>query len=354
MRVALVCPYSLSVVGGVQTQVRGLASTLRAEGCEVTVVAPSDDPGAAEPATVIVGRSIGIRANGSVAPISPLPGAWRRTLREIRTADVVHVHEPFVPGPSLATLLQSKVPVVGTFHQSGFAWPYRLAAPLVRMLGRRISAPVAVSEAAAEMVRGPLSRVPEILWNGVEIPDAVEGHPTTGSTIAFVGRHEERKGLGVLLEAMASLGPDVRLWVMGTGPLTDELRSRHKDDSRIEWLGRVSDAERDRRLAGADIYCAPNLGGESFGLVLAEAMAAGAAVVASDIAAFRAVARPEHGEGKLFPAGNPQELASVIRTLLADHAARESLRAAGRRRAEELSMRRLARRYREIYERVAD
>lgn len=355
MRVALVCPYSLSVHGGVQSQVRALASALRRLDTDVTVLAPGE-PDAADGGTTVVGRTIGVRVNGSVAPISPWPAAWRRTLREIRTGDydIVHVHEPFVPGPALATVIGSPVPVVGTFHQSGWGWPYRLGSPLVRLLGRRLAACVAVSEAAAEMVRRPLARDVEVLWNGVDVPggQADTLRDKDGPVIAFVGRHETRKGLEILLRAMDHLGPEVHLWVMGEGPLTTELKSAYTDD-RIQWLGRPDDTARGSRLHTADVYCAPNLGGESFGLVLAEAMAAGAPVVASDLDAFRAVARPERGEAILAPPGDPIALADALRKVLDDEPLRRRMRKAGHARASELSLDRLASRYLDIYRRVA-
>jgi len=279
----------------------------------------------------------------------------------VEAADVVHVHEPFVPGPSLACLFQT-VPVVGTFHQSGFAWPYTVASPVARWLGRRIAAPVAVSEAAAAMVRRPLGRPVEVLWNGVSSPGPVEPIEARRPTISFLGRHEERKGLGVLLGALSKLdqtgegqtgeGQDVEVWVMGEGPLTAQLQDRFADDRRIEWLGKVDDAERDRRLAASDIYCAPNLGGESFGVVLLEAMRFGTPVVASDIPAFRAVARPERSEGQLFPPGDEAALAGVLQRLLSDDDHRARIGAAGAERAAELSMEQLAQRYDEIFNRV--
>ncbi|MBW3536265.1 MAG: glycosyltransferase family 4 protein [Actinobacteria bacterium] len=352
MRVALICPYSLSVFGGVQTQVKGLHRALSRAGHETVVLAPTDEPVEGD-GVVAVGRSIGIRANGSVAPISPWPSSWMRTLAEIREGrfDVVHVHEPFVPGPSLATVLRSPVPVVGTFHQSGWAWPYAATFPIVRLVGRRLSRCVAVSESAAAMVRGPLGRDVEVLWNGVELANAVADIKWVkeGPTIAFVSRHETRKGLEVLLRAMAHLAPDVRLWVMGEGPLTDDLKRAYGSDPRISWLGRPANLMRDSRLRQADVYCAPNLGGESFGLVLAEAMAVGAPVVASDLDAFRAVARPELDEAVLVPPGDPLALASALRKVLADAALRERMRTAGLARAAELSMDRLADRYLELY-----
>ena len=354
MRVALICPYSLSVHGGVQSQVRALGSALRRLDLEVTVLAPGE-PDAGDADTKVVGRTIGIRANGSVAPISPWPATWKRTLREIREGgfDVVHVHEPFVPGPALAAVIGSPAPVVGTFHQSGWSWPYRLGSPVVRMLARRLAASVAVSESAAAMVRGPLGRDVEVLWNGVATPNALVSilWHKPGPVIVFVGRHETRKGLEVLLRAMDHLGPEVHLWVVGEGPLTDGLKAAYTDE-RIEWLGRPDDALRWSRLHQADVYCAPNLGGESFGLVLAEAMAAGAPVVASDLDAFRAVARPEHDEAVLVPPGDSVALAGALREVLGDESRRERMKRAGHARARELSIDRLAGRYVDIYRRV--
>lgn len=352
----MVCPYSLSVFGGVQSQVLSLASALRDMGVDTTVLAPGNDESAA-PGVKLVGRSIGIRANGSVAPISPWPSSWKRTLREVREGsfDVVHVHEPFVPGPSLAVVVGSAQPVVGTFHQSGWRWPYRLTLPIVRILGRRLAVAVAVSESAAAMVRHPLGRDVEVLWNGVPIPATPMPRARRADsrpTIVFVGRHEARKGLEVLLQAMAYLDADVRLCVVGEGPLTAELKSAYQDD-RIEWLGRVDDAERVRRLHEADVYCAPNLGGESFGLVLAEAMACDAPVVASDLEAFRAVGRPDRDEAVLVKPSDPVALADGLNRVLTDRALRLRLSAAGRRRAEELSIDHLAARYLELYQRAA-
>jgi phosphatidylinositol alpha-mannosyltransferase len=339
----------------VQSQVLALASALRELDVDAGVFAPGNEP-AAKAGVTIVGRSVGIRANGSVAPISPWPSTWKRTVREIRDGsfDVVHVHEPFVPGPALAAVLGSAVPIVGTFHQSGWKWPYQLTLPLVRLLGRRLAITVAVSESAAAMVRRPLGRDVEVLWNGVDIPeDVVPRRPGDGpSTIVFVGRHETRKGLEVLLRAMAHLGRDVRLSVIGEGPLTEELQSSYRDD-RIEWLGRVGESERVARLRQADVFCAPNLGGESFGLVLAEAMACAAPVVASDLDAFRAVARPERDEAILVPPGDPTALAEGLGRALADSSLRQTLSEAGRRRAEELSIGRLASRYVELYQGAA-
>jgi phosphatidylinositol alpha-mannosyltransferase len=187
------------------------------------------------------------------------------------------------------------------------------------------------------------------VFNGIEVERFAKATPwpTEGPTILYVGRHEPRKGLAVLLEAMAALPPDVRLWVTSDGPDTAKLRARY-DDPRVEWLGRVDDEERNRRLKGADVFCAPSLHGESFGVVLLEAMAASTPVVASDLPGYRNVARPG-AEGLLVPPGDPAALAAALRQVLTDTQRAAHLVEGGDRRAEELSMDRLAERYLSIY-----
>jgi phosphatidylinositol alpha-mannosyltransferase len=165
--------------------------------------------------------------------------------------------------------------------------------------------------------------------------------------VFFVGRHEPRKGLDVLLEAFPLLPNDVRLWVAGDGPQTADLRAQHKDP-RIEWLGRIDDAEKAARLRGADVFCAPSLRGESFGVVLLEGMAAQTPVVASDLPGYRNVARSGK-DAILVPPGDRQALADALRGVLDDSRCAESLVTSGQQRAEEFSMGNLARRYTELY-----
>ncbi|HEY9555646.1 MAG TPA: glycosyltransferase family 4 protein, partial [Acidimicrobiales bacterium] len=174
-------------------------------------------------------------------------------------------------------------------------------------------------------------------------------HPTDGPTIFFLGRHEPRKGLEVLLAALADLPDDVRVWVGGDGPQSAELRARYGHDQRIEWLGRISDDERAARMRGCTVYCSPSVRGESFGMVLLEAMAAGCALVASDLDGHRNVAT-DGVDALLTPVGEPAALAKAIRRVLDDDELRRALVAGGRRRADVLSMGRLADRYVEIYE----
>src|SRR5690606_5406521 len=173
--------------------------------------------------------------------------------------------------------------------------------------------------------------------------------PTDRPTIFFLGRHEPRKGLDVLLEALRDLPADIRVWVGGEGPQTEELKARHAGDERIEWLGRISDAEREARMRGCTVYCSPSIRGESFGMVLLEAMAAGCALVASDLDGHRNVAT-DGVDALLAPVGDAAALAKAICRVLEDEDLRADLIASGRRRAEELSMDRLAVRYVEIYQ----
>jgi phosphatidylinositol alpha-mannosyltransferase len=175
--------------------------------------------------------------------------------------------------------------------------------------------------------------------------------PTDGPTVLFVGRHEPRKGLAVLLEAMASMPAGVRLWVGSDGPETETLRTTFAGDNRIEWLGRLTEDEKASRLRGADVFCAPSLRGESFGVVLLEAMAAQTPIVAADIAGYRNAAR-NGVEGLLVPPGDPVALAEGLCRVLDDSRLASELVAAGELRAEEYSMDRLADIYVDIYGRV--
>ena len=194
----------------------------------------------------------------------------------------------------MTALVVHPAPIVATFHAAGGSKSYELLAPLIRWWGAgAVSHAVVVSEDALQLVRTAVPDAEyELLYNGIELHRyrSAEPWPTDGPTIFFCGRHEERKGLDVLLRAMPQLGADVRLWVAGSGPDSERLRTTYGDDARIEWLGQVSDEEKFRRLRGADVFCAPSLRGESFGVVLIEAMAAGATVVASALDGYRNVA----------------------------------------------------------------
>ena len=205
---------------------------------------------------------------------------------------------------------------------------------------------MAVSKDAAELVHRYIGGDYEILYNGVEL-DAYRtapAHPTTGPTIFFCGRHEERKGLDILLKAVEQLGADVRVWVGSTGPDTARLQARFAADTRIEWLGRLTDADKVARLRGADVFCAPSLYGESFGVVLIEAMAANTAIVASGLDGYRNVATDDV-DAILVEPGDVDALALALKRVLYEPGLTSRLQQAGSRRAEDFSMTALAKRY---------
>jgi phosphatidylinositol alpha-mannosyltransferase len=352
MRIGLVCPYSLTIPGGVQGQVLGLARTLREQGHDTRVLAPCDGPppdGAVTP----LGASIPFASNGSVAPLALDVPCALRTVRALRDEafDVVHLHEPLCPGPTLTALLAADAPLVGTFHRAGASRSYRAFSPLARRFVERLAVRVVVSEDACRTARDAHPGPYEQLFNGIDVERFAKAasYPTDGPTVFFVGRHEPRKGLAVLLDALAHLPADLRLWVAGEGPQTADLKARTATDPRVEWLGRIDDAEVAARLRGADVFCAPSLHGESFGVVLLEAMAAGTPIVAGDLAGYRNVARPDEHAVLVAP-GDAEALAVGIRRVLGDGRLAARMVAAGEIRAAEFSMERLAARYVELYE----
>lgn len=355
MRIGMVCPYSLSVPGGVQAQALGLARELRRLGHEVRVLGPCDGP-PPESFVTPLGDSLPTAANGSIAPLAPDPAASLRTLRALRDEDfdVLHLHEPLAPGPTLTSVTVHTAPTVGTFHAAGASTSYRMLAPMLRRLLDRIDHKVVVSKDALALVQGYLGGEYEILFNGVEtneIRSAVPS-PSDRPAVFFLGRHEERKGLGVLLAALRQADLDVRCWIAGDGPDTRRLRAEFAGDARLEWLGRITDAERNARLRGASVFCAPSLHGESFGVVLIEAMAAGTPVVASALDGYRNVAT-DGVDALLVPPGDVGALAGALQRVLGDRSVAQALAASGERRAAEFAMSSLARRYVAIYERIA-
>lgn len=354
VRIGIVCPYSLSVPGGVQTQVLSQARVLRLLGHQARVLAPCD--GTPPDAGVTpLGRSIPVAANGSRAPLAPDPACGRRTLHALRNEefDIVHLHEPLCPGPTLVALALHPGPFVGTFHRAGASGFYRALRPALRRLSKHLSVRCAVSEDARTTASQAMGGSYELVFNGIEVGRFAKATPwpADGPTIMFLGRHESRKGLGVLLAAMARLPADVTVWVAGQGPETAALMAATAGDDRVHWLGQIDDAERAARLRAADVFCAPSLHGESFGVVLLEAMASSTAIVATDLPGYRNVAR-DGVEALLVPSGDVVALAGAIERLLGDARLADRLVAAGEARAQELSSERLAERYVEIYEAV--
>lgn len=353
MRVSLLCPYSLSVPGGVQGQVLGLARALRAIGVDARVIGPTDGP-PPEPGITTVGASIGFATNGSVSPMAEEQSvASERTLEALRVfePDVLHLHEPLVPGPTSAALLGSVIPKVGTFHAAGEAGApaYKALRKLAVSAARQLAIRVAVSPDARAMAEAALGGSYLILPNGVDVDAFAKVDPmaSTRPSVLFVGRHEPRKGLGVLLDAWTGIDRDATLWVASDGPETESLRAR--GTPHVEWLGRISEPEKLARLKGATVFCAPALGQESFGIVLLEGMAAGTAVLASDIPGYRNVAHDDVNALLVAPA-DPGALRLALRRLLDADDLRARLQQSAAAHVLDFSLARLAERYVGVYE----
>ncbi|MFP5308274.1 MAG: glycosyltransferase family 4 protein [Actinomycetes bacterium] len=373
MRVAIVSPYDLDVPGGVQAHVVALAEALRAGGDTVTTLAPGSSPPPGVPrgagGHVPLGGSVRVRFNGSVAPVALFPPAARRTVRALArlAPDVVHVHEPAVPWVGLAAATRSPAPAVGTFH----AWSdddrlYRLARPLLRRVAGGLADRIAVSPAAAEYHARALG-VPQrsftVVPNGVDVGRFAGASPLSGlrergdgAILLFVGRLEERKGLEHLVRAFPILKttrPDLRLVVVGEGPERDRVQALLPPALRVDvdFLGRVETDDLPALYAACDVFVAPSLGGESFGIVLIEAMAAGAPVVASDIPGYASVVT-DGVTGRLVPPGDARALAAALDTLLANPSLRRALADEARARVDAYDWPAVAARVRARYEAV--
>ena len=350
MRVGLVCPYSLTIPGGVQGQVMGLARSLRRMGVEARVLAPCDGPPPDESVTPL-GNSLPTAANGSIAPLAPDPPAQFRTIQVLRNEhfDVLHLHEPLAPGPTNTAAVFKSAPLLGTFHRAGHSTSYEVLGPLVRWVVNRLDHRCAVSQDAKDLAMQQLGGSYELVFNGVELQSPLgELVETVAPTIFFVGRHEPRKGLEHLIGALDHLPSNLQLWVGGEGPETARLKAKTANDQRVVWLGQISDAEKQARLRSADVFCAPSLYGESFGVVLLEAMAARTPIVASHLGAYAVVARPGQ-DALLAKPADPVALAAALNQVLFDAAAAKDLVESGWQRAAEFSMDNLAARYVEIY-----
>jgi phosphatidylinositol alpha-mannosyltransferase len=373
VKIGIVCPYSLDVPGGVQNHVQDLAEALIALGHQVSVLAPADEDAALPPYVVAAGRSVPVRYNGSVARITFGPVSATRVLRWLHAGefDVLHVHEPFVLSLSLLAVWSSRGPVVATFHTAMTRSRTMAAAQgALQLVLERITARIAVSALARKV------QVEHLGGGAVEIPNGVAvaryanaqplpGWPGDGGALGFLGRFtESRKGFPVLRDAFVALAehrPGLRLLVAGPGdPEEADLPDRLRD--RVTFLGRIDEADKPRMLRSVDVYVAPNTGGESFGMILTEAMAAGTPVVASDLDAFRRVlgggGAPQSGaggvsldgSGGLFPAGDPVALAAVLGELLDDPDRRAAMSAEAARVVAAYDWPVLAQRVVEVYE----
>ena len=359
MKVLVVSPYSWSTPGGVGAHVGHLATALRSRGHEVRIVAPSE--GEPDPGVVSVGRSVPIPYNGSIARLAFGPRVALRIRVALRRArpDVVHVHEPFAPSAGLLTLLNTRLPVVATFHASiGRSRAYRVAAPALRPLYRRLAARIAVSEEARRTIEEAFGRDGgvTVIPNGVEWARFSRLPPPAGSTILFVGRMEKRKGAAVLVDAFARLAgerPDAELVLTGEGPERKRVEASVPESvrDRVTFAGRVDPRELPEVFGRAAVVAAPSLGGESFGIVLLEAMASGRPVVASSIPGYADVVR-DGIDGILVPPGEPDALASALDQMLKDPGAAISMGVAGRERARRYDWPQVAAAVEKVYERA--
>ncbi|MFZ3556179.1 MULTISPECIES: glycosyltransferase family 4 protein [unclassified Streptomyces] len=355
MRIGIVCPYSWDVPGGVQFHIRDLAEHLIALGHEVSVLAPADDETPLPPYVVSAGRAVPVPYNGSVARLNFgfLSAARVRRWLHDGTFDVIHIHEPASPSLGLLTCWAAQGPIVATFHTSNPRSRAMIAAyPILQPALEKISARIAVSEYARRTLVEHLGGDAVVIPNGVDVDFFARAEPKAewqtegarssveggggrreGGTIGFIGRIDEpRKGLPVVMKALPKIlaeRPQTRLLVAGRGDEDEAVASLPKEmRDRVEFLGMVSDEDKARLLASVDVYVAPNTGGESFGIILVEAMSAGAPVLASDLDAFAQVL-DQGAAGELFTNEDADNLAVAALRLLGDPERREELRARG-------------------------
>ncbi|MBB5630860.1 glycosyltransferase family 4 protein [Sphaerisporangium krabiense] len=337
MRVGMVCPYTWEVPGGVMAHVRDLSEALIADGHHVSVIAPAADDAPLPYYVTSAGRAVPVPYNGSVARLAfgfLSAGRVRKWLREGRF-DVLHVHEPAVPSVGLLACWAARGPIVATFHASyQRSRAVSVTAPVLHTALEKITGRIAVSDAARKTLVEHLGGDAVLIPNGVTVSRYAEAEPLPGwgpdgGVIGFLGRMDEpRKGLPILLEAFTLLAPErpgLRLLVAGPGDAADALgRLPAALRDRVGVLGMVSEEDKTRAYHSVDVFCAPNTHGESFGIVLAEAMAAGATVLASDIPAFRRVLG-EGQAGALFTTGDAASLAREAAALLDDPERRAKL-----------------------------
>ena len=360
LRIGLVCPYSWDFPGGVQNHVRDLAEFLISNGHYVEVLAPATESEDLPDYVVSAGRAISIPYNGAVARVLFGVGANSRVRSWINDGDfdLLHLHEPAIPSLSLLACWAGEGAMVGTFHAAA---KYQKAifaiGPILEPVIEKLSARIAVSESARLTLTAHLETDAIVIPNGIYADNYRDGSSRPqwlGNTIGFLGRFEEdRKGLPVLLDALPIISrfiPDIRVLIAGPGDSEEVLAKvdpqlRH----RVEFLGKISEEDKADFLASVSLYIAPNTGGESFGIILAEAMAGGAAVVASDIPAFADVLG--HGQyGALFESENSENLAKVIIDLLRDEAKRKELAAAGAVHAQRFDWGQVGEEIFEVYE----
>ena len=364
LRIGLVSPYGWDSPGGVQIHIRDLAHLLMREGHRVSVLAPVDDEEALRDEFVVpAGRPIPIPYNGAVARVLFGPVAASRVRQWIsqNEFDLLHIHEPAVPSLGLLACSLSDGPMVGTFHVA--AERIRIAfaiVPIVEPIIERLRARIAVSEVARSTLRTHVDTDAVVIPNGIDLASFAGASPRLewklGKTIGFIGRFaEKRKGLALLFEAVPKIierHPDLRILVAGPGESEEALELLDPVlHSRITFLGMLTDEEKRQFFKSVDLYIAPNTGGESFGIILAEAMATGAAILASDLPAFRFVL--EDGIwGRHFRNGDALDLAEKASTLLDDEALLAAMAASSAQGAERFDWAVVGKQILDVYEYV--
>jgi phosphatidylinositol alpha-mannosyltransferase len=362
MKIGLVCPYIYPESGGVAQHVRFLYENLRLRGHDVRIITASHGPQRASEGDILrIGVGFSMPTNGSVGTLTFSPrylGQVRELLARERF-DLLHFHEPFVPFLSLFLLRESRSVNVATFHAyAGFSPSYELGSRLMRGHATRLHGRIAVSAAARHFIDRFFPGDYKVIPNGVDVPRFASAVPISRwqdgvPNVLFVGRLEPRKGVLDLLKAhriLRKTGSGNRLLIVGSGPQEREARRyvATRGLQEVEFLGRISDAAKAQLFRTVDVFASPATGGESFGIVLLEAMAAGAPIVASDIHGYKGVVRRDR-EGLLVPPHEPKELAKAIARLLGDPELRTQMSAAGRVRAEAFSWPRVAARVEEYY-----
>ena len=333
MRIGMVCPYSFDVHGGVQSHVLQLAEVMRERGHDVSVLAPSSPHVTLPDYVVSGGKAVPIPYNGSVARLRFGPATHRMVKRWIADGDfdVLHLHEPNAPSLSLLALMIADGPIVATFHTSTTkSLALGVFQGILRPWNEKIVGRIAVSDLARRWQIEALGSDAVQIPNGVDVASfatapPLPGYPRAGKTVLFLGRFDEpRKGMAVLLGALPALVarfPDIEILIVGRGDEDDLRDDAGELAGHLRFLGQVDDAQKASALRSADVYCAPNTGGESFGIVLVEAMAAGTAVVASNLDAFRRVLA-DGTAGCLVAVEDSAALADALIAVLADDAVR--------------------------------
>ena len=344
LKIGIVCPYSWDTPGGVQNHIRDLAEFLIASGHNVSVLAPAIDETKLPDYVVNAGKPISIPYNGAVARVLFGPVAFARVRQWISQGDfdLLHLHEPAIPSISLLACWAADGPMVGTFHAAAKRQKIIFAiGPILEPAIEKLSARIAVSEAARLTLTDHLDTDAVIIPNGIYVNRYSEGKSIqkwSGNTIGFIGRFEEpRKGLSILVDALpviSRFASDVRVLVAGPGDPEEVIENIDPQlRQRFEFLGKITEAEKADFMSSVAVYVAPNTGGESFGIILAEALAGGACVVASDIPAFDDLLG--QGEyGALFESESATELAKVVIDLLRDENKRKDLSSRGKERAQ--------------------